>query len=1050
VILFADLSGYTALSETMDPEEIRDLMNRWYEGLTRIVHRYGGYVDKYIGDCLMALFGAPVAHEDDPQRAVLAAGEMQSWTAEFARSVSGGGPVLQARIGIHMGEVVAGRVGGSDRSDYSVMGDAVNVASRLESSAEPGTVLVSEPVYLQTRQAFRYSSPQSFQVKGKALPISAYLLLGEGPLPAEDFEEKAGAAPFVGRGREMGVLLDVVRSVLTERDVRRVHVMGEAGVGKTRFLKEFSRRLPPGVRSWFISGQPQQREAAYAPFRTLLAEVFPEISGMPEFPDWSPYLQTFLHPAEAPPEILHQEVEDRQRLIRKALHWVLRSLTDAGPAVLCLDNAHWMDSATRHFLRHLSGDSGPLPLVTIQAERSEGTGSPPDPPDGELLILPPLTPDESRGLLHGLLQNWEGPASLEETILLRSGGNPLYLEEMVHTLQETGVLFLRDGRWVSEASSEIPIPDTLQLLLTARIDRLSEPARQWLRVASVQGVQPVITMVEEMFPAPEGAVSPVQELIQCGFLLPTGEADRLQFTQTLLQEVAYQGLLRSRRRRYHAQIGEAMERRGGDLPLEVMAYHFHLSDDGDRAVRYALLAGERTLALYDVPSATRYFQQSLSHIHRMKDLPAAAQTERAARAFLCEVFLITGRFDEARGEGEAALALVPNHPDNEAESARLHRLIGLVHTRQGDPRTAHPWFDAALRLLTRTEEAPIARERARTLLNSAFAHFRCGSYEEARERAAEALGLAVPKEGAAQTEDHREEGQAHHLMGLIAYVQGDFRAARAAFTTSLRIRAGISDPAGTASSLNMLGNLARDEGALSEAEERFGQAVALWEKIGDVTQMAGGLNNLANLLTGQGKYVEARGLYHRTLECADRCNDAFARAMARANLGFLSLETSDLEAARTYLTEGVEEARSRGFQDLLAYLHCGIGEYFLHRGDVKGAADSFQEALTISRRIGHRHQEALALRGLGRLAVDEGRYDAAEGHLQEGLALFRALQRTQEVGRTCLALARLYRLTGGTNQAAAFIAEAKRLFTPLQASADLQKAEALEREVNNR
>ena len=1034
VILFADLSGYTTLSEVMDAEEVRDLMNQWYSGLSRIVHDHGGYVDKYIGDCLMALFGAPRAHEDDPERAARTALAMQVWTNGFAQSLGKDTPSLRVRIGIHMGEVVAGGVGGKERSDYSVMGDAVNVASRLESSADPGTILVSESVYARTHYTFQYDGPRSLKLKGKTLPVNAYRLLKE---EIRQQSPHGLTGPLIDRQNEIETLRRHLDASARGQG-RMVHIVGEAGLGKTRLLYEILGSLPKGIKSWQVTCHPHQQEIPYAVFRALLPEITPRLSQAPGWAEWSPYLRVVLSPDESFPDLPELDLENRQRLIHQALLWTLQTLAREGPVLLCLDNYHWSDSATRALLKQFYHDIASFPLCLMISHRPVFL---PDAPQAYRIPLRPLSPDSSKKLLENILPSLTWEPDLKQAVLSRSNGNPLYIEETVRSLIETGVIVRETDRWICHAAPEIPIPETLHSLLMARIDHLNPPARRWLIAASVQGVQISTKIVDRMFEHPPTAPHPISELIQTGHLKELPEADAFRFTQTLIQEVAYQSILRSNRRRYHARVGDALEQHyagSTNMPIEVLAYHFDRSEDTMRAMRYTLLAGERTLSFYDAPAAIRYFTQAIAHAGKLDDRHAADQAERTARAYLCEIYLTTGRFHDALIEGQAVLKALPNDNTHAGEAARAHRLIGLVHTRQGDPLSADPWFHDALSLLKGHDSPDAIHERIRILLDRAFAAYRRGAYAQAGEAISE--GLRWAEEG----KHSREEAQAYHIQGLIAYAQGARTEAHAVFDRSLKLREGIGDLPGMGSTFNMLGNLCRDDGTLSKAEQHFSEAVRLWEKIGDVTQMAGGLNNLANLLAGKGDFIEAEHLYQKTLDLAERHSDYFARAMARTNLGHLALEMDNIRLAQEYLSLGMEEARRQEFLDLLAYLLCGIGECALRDGDHSAAKEAFKEALSLSLKVGHKHQEAMALRGLGKALSVSGAFNDAAQHLTASLTLFQALQRKQEEARTCLALADLYQ---GTRKAKAktFLSQARVLFENLKAVADLKKLTAMEK-----
>jgi len=527
--LFADVVGSTALAERMDPEDWTEMMNAVFDVLSRAVFRYEGTIAQLQGDAMLAFFGAPIAHEDDPERAILAGLDMVEAAAELGRELKQEhGVDVRIRAGINTGPVVVGNVGTDLRYEYTALGDAMNTAARMQAAAQPGTVLVTAATLRLASGAFDTEDLGEITVKGKTELVHAYRVIGRAaaPGPRRGLERAGLDSPMIGRDAPLRQLLDLVDVARAGRG-RLAFLVGEPGIGKSRLLVEL-RRAAPDVH--WIEGRcvsygrslpyhlliDLARNALALPaagsdeeIRAALDAATNRLVGA-DAGEVTPYLASLLSLPLSPAEGNLEKVDPAflQGRYVAALHRVVRASAAGGPVVLVVEDIHWADPASIECIRQFLPLASQLQVVVVAALRAER-----DSPGWELLTearvafgdaltelrLEPLAPDETRRLVANLLEIESLPDRVRDLILARAEGNPFFVEEVVRMLIERGVIVADGGRWIAtEAVSGVDIPETLQSLLLARIDGLPDDAKRSLRVASVIGRQFAVRVLERV------------------------------------------------------------------------------------------------------------------------------------------------------------------------------------------------------------------------------------------------------------------------------------------------------------------------------------------------------------------------------------------------------------------------------------------------------------------------------------------------------------------------------------------------------------------------
>src|SRR4051794_10282383 len=722
-VLFADLSGYTAVAERLDPEAVKSFVDRALRRLGQEVVRYGGTGDKYIGDNVMAVFGAPVTHEDDPERAVRAGLAMQAAMDEINTDIeSATGVTFSLRVGINSGEVLAGQVG----DGYTVIGDVVNVASRLQSAARPGSVTVGETTPRLTRGPFEYEQLEPLDLKGKSEPVPAWeavRLLVSGTAA----RGLRSAAPLIGREDESSLLLSLFDRVVREERPHLVTVIGQAGVGKTRLLREFATQLAEREqKAAFRVGHCPAYGAGLAYW--ALGEI---IRGQFEIVDtddsalaWSKlvngieavssYLETDEPPdrlaatiarplgIEPPAELaaatgVHDSDDPQQ--IRDRLFSAVRSLVEAAskrwPVVIAIEDIHWADEGMLDLIDYMARwIRGPVLIVCLARdellERRPGWGG--GRRNYTTISLEPLTQDETRDLVTALLPagNGSGPnghADLVPQVAERSAGNPLFVEEMVNRIREEG-------------SQDVQtLPESVHAVLAARLDSLSAPERRVLQHASVVGQtfwDGSLTGLEEE----EGIhLSDALTGLEEKDLVISSPGSRLAgeheyaFKHVLIRDVAYSTLPKAVRARKHARVAAFIEERAADRSegmVAMVADHYgraaalgadadvvgaELQQINDKALVALEAAGDAAAALYSNQEALGHYETALS-VGRDTDEHDPEVRARIAEK-LGDVALRMGRVDQATEVWDECLDYHRRQEDL-ARVGDLHRKIGAA------------------------------------------------------------------------------------------------------------------------------------------------------------------------------------------------------------------------------------------------------------------------------------------------------------------------------------------------------------------------------------
>jgi class 3 adenylate cyclase/tetratricopeptide (TPR) repeat protein len=782
-VLFVDCCGFTAMSTRLDPEDLHTIMDGCFQRLLDVVHRYEGTVNQFTGDGIMALFGAPIAHEDHAVRAVAAALGIQQAVGHYADQLRRErGLEFAVRVGLNTGPVVVGKIGDDLRMDYTAQGETVNLAARLQGVAPAGDIWLSEATHRLISGYFLTTDAGALELKGLEQSVRAFGVTGQrGRRGRFDVAVERGLTPLVGRARDLAVLRNYFEKAQSGRG-QVVSLVGEAGVGKSRLAYELRRQLQ-GSPLTYLEGHclPHGASLPYHPIVELLQasfsleEVEPEDAQLEHVAagvrrldpalEWTiPYLNHLLAlPADELEAAGLDQAQRKQRMLEAVKGFLLRAAQDR-TLVLLVEDLQWVDRNSEELLRALVDSLAGYPVLLMCAYRPGYTPGWEDRSFHQRLTVTPLSADETADMVMALLAVPHLPPLVERLVMERAEGNPLFIEELTRYLRERGLL-VPSASLEQEEAAEGGVPETIHALLTARIDRLREPLKYTLQLASVLGREFPLSLLEAIAPDGEDLHRDLGELVRLELLyekelLPEV---RYSFTHLLIQQVAYQGLLLRVRADLHAQAGAALERLYADRTEEVLqelAEHYARSPDRTKAIEYLGRAGDRAASLFAYEEAAAYYQRALGLLGEGQE----AVGQRAGLLDrLGDAAFARGALNEALEHWGQALGPVLARGDT-LRAADLHRKMAGAHWAAGDKQ----------RVLAHLEQGHAALgddaenlEAARLYGELGRIYFRLGDHAGATDWARRALALG-DRLGAADVVAH-----AYNTLGVALARAGD-------------------------------------------------------------------------------------------------------------------------------------------------------------------------------------------------------------------------------------------------------------------------------------
>jgi len=907
-ILFCDVKGSTSMAEQLDPEEWAEIMNQAFEYLISPIYTYEGTLARLMGDSVLAFFGAPIGHEDDAKRAVLAGMKIVKDIQPFKDKINQKYNLdFDVRVGINTGLVVVGGVGSDLFMEYTAQGDAINIAARMEQTAEPGTIQIGEDTYKQVVGHFDFEAREGIAVKGKAEPVKAYRVLGMKEHPMDVRGLSAVDTPLVGRSTELNMLVNAMESV-KRGSGQVVCLIGEAGLGKSRLLKEAQDIWNAGLPEvkpfgqitsrWNqVMGLSYESSKPYGLIQRLIRNYIGlspndgpdqvrekilntlKVIGNVPNQEWLDLLEIMMGVKE---QVDSQDLsgENLKRKIYAEMLKNLELLASEGPTVFVVDDLHWSDPASAEFLVHLFQLVEHLPVLFLCSFRPHHNSQAWVVKQAvemnyahryAQINLLPLSEHESNQLINSYLGGADSPQNIRRMILQKSDGNPFYMEEVIRALIDDEVL-VHDQEaesWMMNTSvDEISIPENLSALINARIDRLEETAKHVLQIASVVGRTFYRRVLEFVNDTTDELDLELSKLQQMGLIRELAREPELEyvFRQILTQETAYSTILIKHRREYHRRAGEAILQLYPDRVeefLNLLGYHFYHARD-PRAHQYFQMSGDTAFRLYANAEAIDYYGKAIE-VAKWKDNLQLAE--------VVELYIRRGRAFELDSQFKNALG--------------CYEELEQLAQRSGEKRIEL--------------EALIAQAQFYSVPSSEFNLELGSSIVSKAQKIAEELG-------------EREALAKIHWINLnlnrFHQSMGD---AQRAGEKAIALARELNLEELLAYSLNDTAHAYSMNAHVKKAKEVSREAAELWEKMNNLPMLADSLGGMVLISLYAGEFDAAYAYSDRAYAISQATNNIWGQSYSRYAIGLVDLERGDISLAIEHFEQALRDAEKSKF-----------------------------------------------------------------------------------------------------------------------------------------
>jgi class 3 adenylate cyclase/tetratricopeptide (TPR) repeat protein len=1006
-VLFADVANYTAMAEKLDPEEIHKIMDGCFKILMYEIHKYEGTINQFTGDGVMALFGAPIAHEDHAQRACYASLAIQQSIEEYGENLEKKfGFDFKMRVGLNSGVVVVGSIGDDLRMDYTAVGDTTNLAARMESKAEPGYIFVSENTHRLSKDFFEFYPLGKIEVKGKEKPQDAYRLVRTGEIETRIGASMAkGLTRFVGRKKSISALKEAYNRALSGSG-QAVGIVGEAGEGKSRLLLEFINQLPLDEYTC-LAGHCQHYGSgmAYLPIIDLVKSYFEVEEGDHEnivtkklsekvqqlderLAGTLPSFQEFLSIKVDDEKYLQIDPGQKKLMFYEAIRDLFIRVSEKKPLVIVIEDLHWIDKTSEDCINYLIDWLANTRILLILLYRLEYTHKWGSKSFYTKIGLTQLGTTSSTELVQAILENGAVVPILRDLILNRSGGNPLYMEEFTHNLLENGLIDWKDDQYVLTRNvAEIQVPDTIQGIIAARIDRIEENLKRVMQIASVIGKEFAFRILQTILDRRKDLKTALLDLQGLEFISKKKLFPELEyiFKHALTQEVAYNSLLKERRKEIHEKIGNSIEALHPDNLeeyYELLAYHFGHSDNKEKTIEYLDLSNQKAINANAVQEAKKYFDDAMEILD---DLPDSESNQRRRVSLLLKiipVMLLLFKYPEYH-------ELLTRY-ESSAIGLGDQGLLGAFYGRLGTCEWGFGNFDKAIQLDAKAAELCQAAgnidEAAYAYCQLQWSHLYRGNFDEVihyKDRALQAMEYRP---------NLRNYSWALQAASWAHSYLGHWDAAVEEGQEELKLAEQFSDNSAVSFAAwiisiayNFKGDLDRAieygelsvQKAPSPADQAWGGACLAWAlcKAGQAQKY---VENLASLITiyRAGNFVpgEAHTLFlaegyflaeaydkatqtlEELLEIAERCGMRFIIGSSHRFLGEIAMVTNPTQKeepiAATYFEKSIAVLREIKAENELALAYAGYGRLQKRKGQIAHAREFLKKALQIFERLG--------------------------------------------------------------------------------------------------
>ena len=1012
-VLFADVVNYTSMSEKLDPEEVHQIMDGCFKILMEEIHKYEGTINQFTGDGVMALFGAPVSHEDHAQRACYAALSIQNSIGDYGEKIKEEtGVEFKMRIGINSGLVIVGSIGDDLRMDYTALGDTTNLASRMESNASPGTVLLSKNTQRLVRDYFELNSLGRIEIKGKGEPQEAFELIRAGDVDTRmGASVSKGLTRFVGRKNSMATVMEAFETTKSGSG-HILAVVGEAGVGKSRLLIEMRNKLSEEDIS-YLEGRCLHYggSMAYLPILDILRSYFDIQEGDREYiikkkmkekvisldeklVSLLPFLQELLSLTVDDDQFTKLEPKVKREKTFEALRDLLIRISNEKPFILAIEDLHWIDRTSEEFLDYLIGWLTNSPILLILLYRPEYTHQWASKSYYTQIGLNQLGTASSSELIRAILEEGKIAPELKQLILERAAGNPLFMEEFTHTLLENGSIEKRNEQYVlNRKPSEILVPETIQGIIAARMDRLEENVKRIMQVASVIGREFAFRILQTITGMREELKSGLLNLQGLEFIYEKSLFPELEyiFKHALTQEVAYNSLLSNRRKEIHKQIAGAIESIYAERLeefYEVLAYHYSKGENIGKACYYLKLSGNKAMRSYAVREAYVFYKDALDLLNRLPETEEKKRQLIEAIERMINPVALLGLPEESLSYLQQGERLAKDLGDS-LRLARFYSSMGSYYSHAGNYRMAIRYTEDAFKEAKKTQDIELMSPLAYSLCMTYLGTGRCLKIIDT----------------------------APSVIDLIERKGREIDMAAAVF---------MRYPALCGTCGSAMGHLGQFEKGKALLEKGLRNAVQ------ENNLPTLGLTELyfCMLYYCQGAWQSAKIHAEKCIAYSEKAKFLMVLANGFCAMGSVNSFLDNPEVGRMFAEKGLQIYREIGNENFLSYWHWAMGGIHLDLNDLDNARVSMEESLRLSRKNGEKGWEGLSWIGLGRVLENNKRplKDEVEASFLKGLEILDVQKLKPFYAQGRLFLGEFYLDTGEKAKAMENLKEAEAMF----------------------
>jgi len=994
-MLFCDVKGSTAAAEKVDPEIWTDIMNGVFEFMIRPIYKYEGLVPRLMGDAILAFFGAPITHEDDPQRAVLAALEIQQGISAYAKEIRlKHGLEFGLRVGINTGLVVVGEIGSDLRMEYTAIGDAINLAARMEQTAAVGAIQISDETYKLIAPFFNVEPLGEVEIKGKAAPIKTYRVLGVKSTPGQLRGLEGLTSPLVGRDAQLALLNDRMKE-LANGTGSFVAVIGEAGLGKSTLIAELKKSHRDSGVTWLRGDAlSYARSISYFPWRQVIrqsigasdddspADVRAKLKQ--RVADDLPFLEAVLAvESEESLQVLAEFQGDALvKRITESARACLSGFASASPLVIVFDDLHWADEASLNLLLNLADVIETQPILFIYMSRPDKTAPSWDSLEKiqqkigvkySSILLEPLRAEETDTMLTNLLGMKGLPKNVRDLIVEKADGNPFFVEELIRSLIETKQIVRENSHWKAMGdNAKISLPNTLRGVLSARIDRLPELSRHVLQDASVIGRIFDLHILKRLTSLNGGLDSHIQYLKEATLIEPV--RDEYMFRHVLIQEAAYDSILIKNRAELHRQIGETLEELHADRIEEfapLLAYHFYAAND-PRSLKYDILAGEKAARLYANAEAAAHFSRAIEVAKRTN-----ADAEKLTRLFtrLGSVLEVSGRFEQALETYEEMQTFGREHGDRSVEmkalmaKATIYSIFSQLHNSTLSERMLIEALEISREIGDRVTQAKLNWNLMITFLFSK-------RLDQALEHGEVALALAR------ESKDREQLAFVLNDSCRLYTCRGEFEKAHACIHEARELWRALDNQVMLADSLGSETEAYFNEGEYELALECCRQALEISEKIDNLWGQSYDSMLMAFVHFEMGQLGRGIQLAEHSVQLADQAGLIASSISLRSELAFVNMVCGAPEKAYLLIEQAsqVAEAKQPAWRTFPQAIKVRM---HLLEGDLRSAEQTAGNEFIQPTSIPYARYTIFVCLANIELAVAKGEYDKALSLTQE-------------------------------------------------------------------